>query len=109
MKSEVVSEPAGTAPANAVATVTSGRLATPEVDDDDAQELKETPTEANRARALAAESPDDEGTKVGPGSPGVYRMVRPSVTDVVESPSVPRADQAVGGKRIIIGAARIRR
>lgn len=108
MKSEVVSEPAGTASANAVATGTSDRLDPPTVDDD-AQEFKETPTEANRARTLAAEAADDQGTEAAAGGPGVYRLLRPSVTDVLESPCVTRVDPPVGGKRIVIGAARPRR
>lgn len=109
MKSELVSEPAGTAPANTVATVASERLAAAEGDDAESREWKETPTEANRARTLAAEATASAPATVGPGGAGAYRMLRPSVADVLEAQSVARSDAPSVAKRVVIGAARIRR
>lgn len=109
MKSEVVSEPVGTAPANAVATVASERLAAPEDDDAESREWKETPTEANRSRTLAAEATEAGPARVGPGGAGAYRMMRPSLPDVLATQSVARSDAPSAGRRVVIGAARIRR
>jgi hypothetical protein len=108
MKSEVVSESvtegapveAKTAPA-----APSGPTTEP-ADDDDF--VKETPTAANRIEALPADG-DAAASSEQRGGPGTYRILRPSTTDFVDSPVVTKTQPAAGGKRVVIGAARVRR
>ncbi len=111
MKAEVVSESVAEGGAPSVATAQPGQLAgdtataAPPAADDDF--VKETPTAANRI-ALPAEADDGAASPGQRGGLGTYRILRPSTTDFVESPVVTKTEPAAG-KRVVIGAARLRR
>jgi hypothetical protein len=111
MKSEVVSvsvTEGASVEAKAAPPAQSGSPPAPADDDNDF--VKETPTASNRIDALPAAAEGDVAADPAQrGGPGTYRILRPATTDFVDPPVVPKTPAAPAGKRVVIGAARVRR
>jgi hypothetical protein len=106
MKSQV-SQPDGSAAANAVAMVGPDQGGSADAEDGGEQDLEETPTVSARAKPLAAAA-EGEATMAGLGSQGMYRMLRPSFIDVVEAAGTTKL-AAPGSARRLVTGIRIRR
>jgi len=79
----------------------------PEVEEDE-DVFKEIPTVANRANPTAdpgsaeASESSTEGKHEGAGT---YRILRPTTSDVIETPAPTKVDPSAA-RRVVIGAAR---
>lgn len=94
------------APSPRKGAITEELPAASETDDDDSEDVwKEIPTVSNRVEPSPSSDGGDTSTPGGPSeSAGTYRILRPTISDVVDTPA-PAKDDAHSPKRTVIGSA----
>jgi hypothetical protein len=82
-----------------------------EAAEDDAEDVfKEIPTEANRPNPMAGPAPigpDGAAPAAPPEGAGAYRLLRPTTSDVLDTPA-PAKPETGRNKGLVIGSARKR-
>jgi|GEM_PF-5015532 len=114
MKSQVAQEHAGggktpvpTMPKAASTEEIPVASEAPEVEEDE-DVFKEIPTVANRANPTAepgSEGAAESSTEGKHDGAGTYRILRPTTSDVIETPAPTKVDPSAA-RRVVIGAAR---
>ncbi|MBN2573664.1 MAG: hypothetical protein JXP73_03800 [Deltaproteobacteria bacterium] len=78
-----------------------------EPDVEESEDLwKEIPTVSNRTGLSSSAGGGDTSTPAGPPEgAGTYRLLRPTISDVLENPTAAK-DDALSPKRTVVGSAR---